>query len=35
VGYYHLRRRAVAALEPRAALRVARAQAARWLRLAP
>ena len=35
VGYYHLRRRAVAALEPQAALRVARAQAARWLRLAP
>lgn len=35
VGYYHLRRRAVAALEPRAALGVARAQAARWLRLAP
>lgn len=35
VGYYHLRRRAVAALEPGAALRVARAQAARYLRLAP
>jgi flavin-dependent dehydrogenase len=35
VGYYHLRRRAVAALEPQAALRVARAQAARWLQLAP
>jgi flavin-dependent dehydrogenase len=35
VGYYHLRRRAVAALEPGAALRVAGAQAARWLRLAP
>jgi len=34
VGYYHLRRRAVAALEPGAALRVARAQAARYLRLA-
>jgi flavin-dependent dehydrogenase len=35
VGYYHLRRRAVAALEPGAALRVARAQVARYLRLAP
>ncbi|MFO7693797.1 MAG: geranylgeranyl reductase family protein [Vicinamibacterales bacterium] len=35
IGYYHLRRRAVAALEPRAALRVALAQAARYLRLAP
>jgi flavin-dependent dehydrogenase len=35
LGYYHLRRRAVAALEPGAALRVARAQAARYLRLAP
>jgi geranylgeranyl reductase family protein len=35
VGYYHLRRRAVTALEPGAALRVARAQAARYLRLAP
>ena len=35
VGYYHLRRRAVAALEPGAALRVAVAQAARYLRLAP
>ena len=35
VGYYHLRRRAVAALEPGAALRVARAQLARYLRLAP
>jgi geranylgeranyl reductase family protein len=35
VGYYHLRRRAVAALEPAAALRVARAQVARYFRLAP
>jgi geranylgeranyl reductase family protein len=35
VGYYHLRRRAVALLEPGAALRVARAQVARYLRLAP
>jgi flavin-dependent dehydrogenase len=34
IGYYHLRRRAAAALEPGAALRVARAQAARYLRLA-
>ena len=33
IGYYHLRRRAVAALEPGAALRVARAQIARYLRL--
>jgi flavin-dependent dehydrogenase len=35
IGYYHLRRRAVAALEAGAALRVVRAQAARYLRLAP
>jgi len=35
IGYHHLRRRAVAALEPGAAMRVARAQAARCLRLAP
>ena len=35
VGYYHLRRRAVASLEPGAALRVARDQIARYLRLAP
>ena len=35
IGYYHLRRRAAAALEPAAAWRVARAQAARYLRLAP
>jgi geranylgeranyl reductase family protein len=35
VGYYHLRRRAVASLEPGAALRVAVAEAARFLRLAP
>ena len=35
IGYYHLRRRAVASLEPAAALRVARAQLARYLRLAP
>jgi geranylgeranyl reductase family protein len=35
VGYYHLRRRAVAALEPGAALRVARAQVARYLGLVP
>jgi len=35
VGYYHLRRRAVASLEPGAALRVARRQVARYLRLAP
>ena len=35
VSYYHLRRRAVASLEPGAALRVALAQAARYLRLAP
>jgi flavin-dependent dehydrogenase len=35
VGYYHLRRRAVGALEPAAACRVAVAQAARWLRMAP
>ena len=35
IGYYHLRRRAAAALEAGAALRVARAQAARYLRLAP
>jgi geranylgeranyl reductase family protein len=34
IGYYHLRRRAAAAIEPGAALRVARAQAARYLRLA-
>ena len=34
IGYYHLRRRAAAALEPGAALRVARAQIARYLRLA-
>ena len=34
IGYYHLRRRAAAALEPGAALRVARAQVARYLRLA-
>jgi geranylgeranyl reductase family protein len=33
VGYYHLRRRAVASLEPGAALRVAGAQMARYLRL--
>jgi len=35
VGYYHLRRRAVASLEPGAALRVARRQVARYLGLAP
>jgi geranylgeranyl reductase family protein len=35
LGYYHLRRRAVAALEPGAALRVARAQVGRYLRLVP
>jgi geranylgeranyl reductase family protein len=35
VGYYHLRRQAVASLEPGAALRVARAQVARYLGLAP
>jgi len=35
IGYYHLRRRAVASLEPGAALRVARAQVARYFRLAP
>ena len=35
VGYYHLRRRAAGALEPAAACRVAAAQAARWLRMAP
>jgi geranylgeranyl reductase family protein len=35
VGYYHLRRRAVASLEPAAALRVALSQAARYLRLGP
>jgi flavin-dependent dehydrogenase len=35
VGYYHLRRRAMASLEPGAALRVARAQVARYLRLVP
>ena len=34
IGYYHLRRRSVAAIEPGAALRVALAQAARYLRLA-
>ena len=34
IGYYHLRRQAVASLEPGAALRVARAQVARYLRLA-
>jgi flavin-dependent dehydrogenase len=35
LGYYHLRRRAVRALEPGAALRVARAQLFRYLRLVP
>ena len=35
VGYHHLRRRAAASLEPGAALRVALAQAARYLRLTP
>ena len=35
VGYYHLRRRAMASLEPGAVLRVARAQVARYLRLVP
>jgi geranylgeranyl reductase family protein len=35
VGYYHLRRSAVKALEPRAAVRVARAQVLRYLGLGP
>jgi flavin-dependent dehydrogenase len=34
IGYYHLRRRAIASLEPGAALRVARAQVARYVGLA-
>jgi flavin-dependent dehydrogenase len=35
VGYYHLRRQAAASLEPGAVLRVALAQAARYLRVIP